>query len=274
MSCSVNPFSSLQATHLSQDSLVSLPFPQRGCTQRSIREPAVDRVSMLWDQVAKIRSVAEVEGSVTWKGKAYPSLMDAQRSVFEKSTAESELLKNFIFPSEKRGTVLDLGCGVGANSVFFAEKGWKVFALDRDEVLLNLCRKSVLEVPNLQQPPEMILGDITRCEFPDQVDIVVCTDVLPYISPQKMEATMKKIHQAIRPQGFFIGSLLFLEKLDRNQRWIDLTRGLGAHFYPTKEMALDVVSHSGFKIEYSPPCIVQSEEIVVDFVASKTSKNP
>ena len=82
------------------------------------------------------------------------------------------------------------------------------------------------------------------------LDHVICPDTLPYIPPAEMQKTMQKIFQALRPGGIFFGTLFFQPSPVDNDH-IKRLRSLGAHFYPNKEWALEIISRSGFEIQKS-----------------------
>ena len=60
---------------------------------------------------------------------------------------------------EGTGRLLDAGCGTGAHSVAFAERGWDVVGLDISEDLLALARERGVEV---------VTSDMSALPFPDE----------------------------------------------------------------------------------------------------------
>ena len=47
----------------------------------------------------------------------------------------SNLLKRFSEMNAKRKTAIDLGCGSGKDTIFLLKNGYKVYAIDKEEII-------------------------------------------------------------------------------------------------------------------------------------------
>ncbi len=96
--------------------------------------------------------------------------------------------------SAQPGRALDLACGLGRNSIFLAELGWDVTAVDYSAIALQKLRDRTTAVRTVQ-------ADLERGEFPiapDSFDLIVVCRFLhrPLFAP---------IRAGIRVGGLFVG---------------------------------------------------------------------
>ena len=97
-------------------------------------------------------------------------------------------------------TVLDVGCGMGIQSILWAEEGHKVVAMDIDKDLLatgheNSTRRG-LDV-------EWKQGSADNIPLPDQsIDVCLCVELLEHIPA--WEETLDQIERVVRPGGLLL----------------------------------------------------------------------
>ncbi|MCA9956022.1 MAG: class I SAM-dependent methyltransferase [Anaerolineales bacterium] len=109
----------------------------------------------------------------------------------------SQLLQDFAHLLPQNGVVLDAAAGVGVNTLFVAQRGLHVVALDISEVGLQLLRQKAAE---LNVVVETAVFDLTTPYFPPN-----CVDVL--LNSRFLERmAFPAYRQALRP-----GGLLFFE---------------------------------------------------------------
>lgn len=170
-----------------------------------------------------------------------------KRIMLKCNTISSQVLEFCVQPL-KRGTILDLGCGRGANSIPFLKKGWKVIGVDQLPEVLDLYRQVALKYLENGQL-ELIHDDITNYKFAKNTfDLVICVDVLPYIIPQKLTKLMNQINETLVLNGRFFGTLFFSGS-DEDGPEKELFRKLGGHFYPGADFTPALLDKSGFHIE-------------------------
>ena len=211
-----------------------------------------------WGQVEEVPTIAEDEGPIVMQGHTlFPSLAAGKREMYLSCSQTSEYVETYLVHSDSKGTVLDLGCGIGANTIPLFQKGWKVIAIDNHYEAIESCVDNIAKaflfsmlsgnVPSVDSP-SIITGDIITNEYPENMDAVVCVDVLPYLPPPHLKATMEKIFRALRPGGQFVGTVFF-KPTSHESPFTELMGKLGAHFYPGIESAREIVTRSGFLIK-------------------------
>jgi 2-polyprenyl-3-methyl-5-hydroxy-6-metoxy-1,4-benzoquinol methylase len=104
-------------------------------------------------------------------------------------------------------TALDIGCGIGANSVRLARRGYRVTAADYSESIIGPAHENV-EKKGLADRIDIRREDILNLSFPDnQFDLVLCWGVLMHI-PDAQRAVEQLIRVA-KPGGYIV-----LEEID------------------------------------------------------------
>ena len=96
------------------------------------------------------------------------------------------------------GTILDLGCGSGRDSLYFYDKGYKVVAVDPSTAMCSETRKRV--------PIEVFLMRAEDIGFIEKFDAVWACASLIHVARENMRATVSKIIQALKCGGIFYSS--------------------------------------------------------------------
>ena len=207
-----------------------------------------------WKKVEAIPTIARENEPIIINGKTvFRSLAEGRLEMFISSNLCSTYVINYLVKSSLSGIVLDLGCGTGANSIPLFKKGWKVIAIDNEPKVLREYKDSIIKsvdaIKTLKWNPEptLINEDITICKYPENIDAVICVDVLSHIPPASLKTTLSKIFTALRPGGRFIGTLFFKSTNEENP-YLELMSKLGGHFYPEKEFVQEILRRSGFQI--------------------------
>jgi SAM-dependent methyltransferase len=100
---------------------------------------------------------------------------------------------------------IDLGCGTGIETVAILRRGWRVFAVDAEQVGIDrlLVRASPPERERLQAQ----VASIEDAVLPT-ADLVWAGYSLFFIPPQRFAATWGAILASVRPGGRFAGQVL------------------------------------------------------------------
>jgi SAM-dependent methyltransferase len=115
-------------------------------------------------------------------------------------------------------TVLDLGCGSGANTALLALRGAHVYALDLSPDLIALARRR-LAVNQIEAPVDFLVGSAHEIDLPDaSVDVVFGIAILHHID---IEKTARETRRVLRPGG----RAIFQEPV-RNSRLIRALRAI------------------------------------------------
>jgi len=102
----------------------------------------------------------------------------------------------------KDSLALDIGCGIGANSVRLAKRGYRVIGGDYSESILgpaneNIAKKGVADRIQIQRE------DILNLSFPDNhFDLVLCWGVLMHIPAA--ERAIQQLTRVAKPGGYIV----------------------------------------------------------------------
>jgi tellurite methyltransferase len=101
--------------------------------------------------------------------------------------------------------VVDLGCGNGVETKAFLDRGWRVFATDREAsaIQFTASRATVDEL-------ERLTTRVARFEdlaLPS-CDVVFAQLSLPFAPAEVFPGLWEKVTSAIQPGGFFVGQFL------------------------------------------------------------------
>lgn len=97
-------------------------------------------------------------------------------------------------------TLIDLGCGNGRDSLFFARKGLHVTAADFSESDLDQLRKLVekKKLANI----EVVRQDITRLKFePNSFDVIYAHLSLHYFTDKATKRIFNQLHSLLKKDG-------------------------------------------------------------------------
>ncbi len=99
------------------------------------------------------------------------------------------------------GKALDIGCGAGTDSVYLAQQGWDVTALDFVPKALEFTQARA-EAAGVNVTP--IEADITTWEVPAAFDLVLDHGLLHNMDPERYPAYRERLIEAVAPEGDFV----------------------------------------------------------------------
>lgn len=98
-----------------------------------------------------------------------------------------------------KGSVLDIGCGLGEIAAWFAERGYKSVAFDISESAVRKGRELHKHLPS---PPEYLALDINAAQPPDlQYDILVDRGCFHQISPVEIPNCVRNLAAVCAPDA-------------------------------------------------------------------------
>ena len=224
---------------------------------------ALTSKELFWQQALETTSKFEPGSAIVVQGKTLTdNSTNFQKQMFSSCNLADRLAEEFFSNPPKK--ILDLGAGMGANTLPMAASGAHVTAIDSSQELLTVFAKNskgVCPVTNLT----LIKGDITTMEsYGGPFNLVVAVDILPYLPSAQLQSTIEKIHQSLEDRGIFIGTIF---TTDKNPVAQELMEKLGSHFYKGENFVEQLLTYSGF----TPLEIEEREEGGFRFKAQKLS---
>lgn len=163
------------------------------------------------------------------------------------------LLKDFIGDASGEGKVaIDLGCGESSATTLLLSKGWKVIAVDSSEFAMGVL---FAQHPNEFESDQLTTVEAEATEYsPEEpVDLVVASDLFPYIDPAQFLPTLKRVHDVfLKKGGTLIGSLFRTPTLPLDTHELRLINGMkeaGAWFLPDRRMVRPLLTDAGYEVK-------------------------
>ncbi|MCB0360140.1 MAG: class I SAM-dependent methyltransferase, partial [Bdellovibrionales bacterium] len=126
-----------------------------------------------------------------------------------------EVFQEILGPlAEKKGRSLEVGCGRGSISGYFADDGWDTVLLDTSEAVLKIA-ESIFERAGLQA--EFVVGDANALAFEDNsFDVTVSIGLLEHF--ENVRVPIAEQVRVLKPGGWFLGYIV-PERPDNVQRY-------------------------------------------------------
>lgn len=120
----------------------------------------------------------------------------------------------------ENGEVLDLGCGMGANSIFLAERGFEVTCVDKDKDNIDYIKKNHSTINAVNK-------DILEFDFPDkEYDLVLAINLLHFFEFEDVKLLINKILKSLKKEG-----LVYLQVFSKNNPYKEFS-----HLFDKKEL--------------------------------------
>jgi predicted TPR repeat methyltransferase len=213
-----------------------------------MESPVISK-ELFWRNTRETVSLYSPESAVIVQGKTLcPNAKRLQEKMFNSCTVVSEVVKEFFKDPPK--FVLDLGSGMGANTLPMAKAGSHITAIDSSIELLERFSKFSKMYGCPKENFRLRKGNIETMESygeKDSFDLVVAVDILPYVSPNMLESTMEKIQKSLKNGGIIVGTIFSTEA---NPIMREAMGKLGAHFYAGgQDFVEKLLDFSGFTVE-------------------------
>jgi 2-polyprenyl-3-methyl-5-hydroxy-6-metoxy-1,4-benzoquinol methylase len=151
------------------------------------------------------------------------------------------------------GVILDVGCGFGLFSLFFAmcAKGRRMIAVDINSRRIAIAKKAQ-ECLGLTQSINFYVSDVANYEFQESVNAIVVLDLLHHIPQQTVLRLLQCFHNILQEDGVLIIKdvkakpwlkMAFTWVLDK---LVDFKAPL--HYYTQEEM-ISIIEAHGFDVK-------------------------
>ncbi|MGH2567663.1 MAG: class I SAM-dependent methyltransferase [Bacteroidota bacterium] len=128
-----------------------------------------------------------------------------QKYGFENPFKPDPLAKKAMRYLPRGGQLLDVGCGEGADSVFFARNGFTVTAIDRNKDYIQRlgqsCKDEKLSSISIHH------RDVTTYRYPrNRYDVVISLLVICCMKRSEFEKMLTPLKQSVKPAGIIVMS--------------------------------------------------------------------
>jgi len=113
---------------------------------------------------------------------------------------EIEIVQQLIKDLDQNGTVLDMGCGIGCWTEYFAKSFNKVIAIESSEPLCNATKELCAPLPNVKATNE----DVMTFEPKDQYELVFFGGMLMYLNENDLIDLLKKLIPFLESGGIVL----------------------------------------------------------------------
>lgn len=104
-------------------------------------------------------------------------------------------LQDLIHILPQKGSVLDLGCGMGANSDFLQNAGFNVTCVEKDSIVIEELRKKNPKI-------NVIESDILNFNFPtEKYDLILILNVLHFFNVAQIKQITSNMIRSLKKDG-------------------------------------------------------------------------
>jgi tellurite methyltransferase len=104
--------------------------------------------------------------------------------------------------SRRPGTAVEIGFGAGTDTLELLRRGWRVVAIDQQEVAARFLARRV--PPRCRTRLTTLVAPMEGLEVPP-ADLVYASFSLPFCTPERFPELWRHIRAAVRPGGHFAG---------------------------------------------------------------------
>jgi ubiquinone/menaquinone biosynthesis C-methylase UbiE len=222
-----------------------------------------------------------------WEDSVY--LKGRQFNSYPYDILVSIVARNFFhlpLNERKKVKVLDLGCGAGNNTKFFAENGFSVFGIDGSKTIINTCKK---RFNRWKLKGNFMQGDFLALPFKNSLfDLVVDRESLYANEILDIKEIINEVYKKLKPGGYFVSFMFNSFHSDKNygtkietNTYNKFLKGSfantgKAHFTNTKEILQmfskfkieNIARHSIYETYNRPKRFMEFDEYII--IAKKT----
>jgi len=127
------------------------------------------------------------------------------------------------------GPVLDIACGTGRLSLFFAKKGYLVTAIDNSQGMLSVFQDKLHKHPELRRRISVHRLSMSNFSFPQKFNTILCVDAYFHnLTPLDEKKCLNCVSRHLNPRGRFFFNVhnydpKFIEmcRESRGEKWTE-----------------------------------------------------
>ena len=105
---------------------------------------------------------------------------------------------------KKSGNVIDIGCGRGELTYYFAKQGFAVTSVDYSKNAIELAEKCFEGEEHLKENVQFICGDACKLTLSCKHDLAIASDVIEHLCFEEVDALYQNLSQHLKEDGLFI----------------------------------------------------------------------
>ncbi|MHC5938412.1 methyltransferase domain-containing protein [Nostoc sp.] len=105
---------------------------------------------------------------------------------------------------KQSGHVLDLGCGRGELSYYFANQGFSVTSIDYSPSAIELAKNCFNGEETQAENVQFICGNVCNVVLEEKYDLAVASDVIEHLAFEELEVLYQRVAQHLNTEGLFI----------------------------------------------------------------------
>ena len=110
----------------------------------------------------------------------------------------------------KSETLLDFGCGQGANVNYFHQLGFKAWGIDISKKDIEIAKK---RYPHIKKnfsvcKPEVYLDKLTSFTNSKKINVIICSQSLYYFEKKHFYLLLKKMHDSLVNGGLIFATMM------------------------------------------------------------------
>jgi 2-polyprenyl-3-methyl-5-hydroxy-6-metoxy-1,4-benzoquinol methylase/uncharacterized protein YcfL len=105
---------------------------------------------------------------------------------------------------KKQGRILDLGCGRGEITYYFAKNGFAVTAIDYSHNSIELAQKCFDGEASLKAGVQFHCDDVCTVPLQGQYELAIASDIIEHLSFTEVDTLYHRLANHLKPNGLFV----------------------------------------------------------------------
>ena len=134
--------------------------------------------------------------SMPWR---WELLSNEQKKEWKDEPSKESYYLVYRWKSQGKKKFLDLGCGCGRNTIFYAQNGFDTYALDKSEYAVKYT-KEISKIHKLDI--NIQTGDMLNMPYENEFfDCILCRNVISHTDTEGIKVIIKKLYDILKYDG-------------------------------------------------------------------------